>query len=215
MSWLTGIPDFRVHMSDGATDKVFWRQRCFGETNGTNTRFKTFEFRRITNFTVDQGIFVNGVPLVPPVDIASDNPITGDFILAAPPADGSIVEASYYIQWFLDPEIETFLQKASQWLLSTTNYINMPPGLIPSALEFAAFLGYTKMAERWRNFMSSSYRVEDAPRDDASGKVDSFMKAAEDKRKLALAMRDEFYTRQGQALQPLFGQALGNVRQMP
>lgn len=214
MSWINAKQSFRIYLSDGATDRYHFRKRCFGEVNGVNLRFKTFEFRRITDFTLTQGVYIDGV-LQPISAIAADAPIPGEFILVSAPLDGSIVEASYYTQWFLDSELDDFLSQSSEWLLSTSDYTSVSPGLIPSALEYASCRAYQKMAQRWRDYMSSAYKVEDAPKDEASGRVDSFIKMSDNAREQALKLRDEFYKRQGQALQPLFGTVIGNVRSLP
>lgn len=216
MPWTTGIAELRVQLSDGPTDRYFFRKRCFGEVNGTNARFKTFEFRRITDFTLSAGVYIDGVLLGTP-SITSDNPLTGEFVIqnSAIPLDGSIVEASYYSQWYLDSELGDFLMNASRWLLSSDDYTTVQGGLIPVALSYASSEAYKKMAQRWRTYMSDMYKVEDAPKQEADGKVDSFLKMAEHFRKEALAMRDEFYKRQGRSLQPLFGSALGRIRNMP
>ena len=113
--WTTALQDLRNHLSDGATDRYHFRKRCFGEIDGTNTRFKTFEFRRVTDFTQEEGVYINGV-LQPASGVSSDSLIPGEFILQTAPSDGSIVEASYYTQWFLDSELEDFLKQSSRWL---------------------------------------------------------------------------------------------------
>lgn len=50
MSWTTAASDLRTSLSDNSKDKHCYRKSVFGELNGTNTRFKTLEFRRINNF---------------------------------------------------------------------------------------------------------------------------------------------------------------------
>lgn len=217
MAWTTAISDLRIQLSDGATDRYHFRKRCFGEVNGINKRFKTFEFRRVTNFTITSGIYVNDC-LLPPNKIAFDNVATGEFILTYAPAasTGGLVEASYYTQWFLDSELDSLLQIASLWLISSTIYANTPGGLIPSVLKYACAEAYLKMAIRWRTYESSTYKVEDAPRDEVAAKVEDFTKMAEVFRAEALAARTEYYqNRQGRALQPLSSSVLGNVQNMP
>lgn len=217
MPWTTAVPDLRIQLSDGPTDRYHYIKKCFGQVNGSNKRFKTFEFRRVTDFTVTQGVYVNGV-LQPIIKIASDSVGTGEFILTSAPGastDG-IIEASYYTQWFLDSELVSLLQIAALWTNSSNDYVNTPPGLIPAVIKYACAEGYLKMATRWRTYESSSYKVEDAPHDEVSAKVADFTKMAQDFRKEALAARTEFYqTRQGRALQPLFGTIQGNIQNMP
>lgn len=217
MPWTTALADLRVQLSDGPTDRYHFRKKCFGEVNGVNKRFKTFEFRRVTNFTATQGVYLNGV-LQPILKIASDSVSTGEFILTSAPSASSegLVEASYFTQWFLDSELVSLLQIASLWTVSTSDYTNVPGGLIPAALKYACAEGYLKMATRWRTYDSSVYKVEDAPRDEVSAKVDDFTKMAEAFREEALKARTEYYqNRQGRALQPLSGSILGNIQNMP
>lgn len=212
--WLTGKQDLRIELSDGPTDRYHFRKRCFGETNGSNTRFKTFEFRRITDFTLTDGVFLNG-NLLNNSDIAQDFVATGEFVLGFLAVDGDIIEASYYTQWFLDAELDNFLVDSSRWAVSTDDYTQAASGLIPALKSYALSRAYLKMAQRWRDYSSSVYRVEDAPQKEGSGPVDSFIKMATTFRDEAETQRKEFYTRQDQNLQPLFGAVIGNVRSLP
>lgn len=217
--WTTAVSDLRTLLSDGPNDRYNSRKRCFGEINGTNTLFRTFEFRRVTDFThaiAPFGIYINGIRQATNL-IITDYVDTGEFVLdnSIAPIDGSIVEASYYIQWFLDTELQDFLATASNWLSSTIDYTQTANGLWPTALKYAAAESYLKMAQRWRVWLSEQYRVEDEPKKPGTGPVDSFIKMAEIFREEALKGRDEFYTRQGRNLQPLFGSVIGNVRRMP
>lgn len=214
MPWTTAVDELRALLSDGPTDRFRFRQRCFGETNGTNLLFKTFEFRRVTNFTTTQGLYKNGV-LLALAAVSSDDLATGQFNLATPPIDGDVIEASYYNQWFLDTELANFLTDAMRQLFSGDDYTLMPAGLKPSGLKYAASEAYQKMAQRWREYMSQGYKVEDAPNKAPNSPVDSFIKLSETFRKQALEMRDEFYKRQGRSLQPLFGAVRGNIRSLP
>lgn len=212
--WLTAKQDLRIELSDGPTDRYHFRKRVFGEFNGINTRFKTFEFRRITDFTLTTGIFLNGA-LLNPSGIASDCILTGEFVLVTPPLDGDIVEASYYTQWFLDAELNNFLVDSSRWCVSSDDFTQLPNGLIPAAKSYAISRAYLKMSQRWRDYSSSVYKVEDAPQKDGSGPVSDFIKMASQFKDEAEAQRKEFYTRQDQNLQPLFGTVRGHVRNMP
>ena len=213
--WTTAISDLRTQLSDGATDRYSSKKKCFGQVDGVNATFRTFEFRRITDFTTATfplGVFIDGVPAT----VSADYPATGEFVISGTlPINGQVVEASYYNQWFLDSELDSFLQVASNWLGSSVVYANIPNGLQPCALKYAASEAYLKMAVRWRTFLSEMYRVEDEPKKPGTGPADSYIKMAEAFREEATKARDEFYTRQGRNLQPLFGSMLGNVRPMP
>lgn len=217
--WSNAIEDLRALLSDGPTDRYNFRKRCFGELNGTNTRFKTFDFRRITDFTTSAAsagqVFLNGVP-VPATGIAADFILTGEFQLVTPPVDGDILEASYFQQWFIDSELDSFLQTGSRWLFSSGDYVNITPdGLIPAVLKYAASEAYLKMSIRWRTYLSDGFKVEDVPKEAGKAPADPYIGMAKTFRDEALALRDEFYKRQGQALQPLFATISGRVRNLP
>jgi hypothetical protein len=219
MSWSTAVSDLRTLLSDGPTDRYSSRKRCFGEINGTNQTFKTFEFRRITDFTTasaPQGVYVSGT-LVPASGIQADYVSTGEFTFTTSyiPVDGQLVEASYYSQWFLDNELQTFLATASNWLISNSDWTVIAPGLWPCALKYAAAEAYLKMSIRWRTFLSEMYRVEDEPHKPGMAPADDYAKMSETFREQALKARDEFYTRQGRSLQPLFSSVIGNAPKMP
>lgn len=216
MAWLTGKKDLRIRLSDGSTDRFNYLKRVFGSVNGTNTTFKTFDFRRITNFQQQPGVFINGI--VQGTDmIVFDDPYSGIFQLnpAIVPVDGDVVEASYYNQWFLDAEIDDFLVQSARYLLASDQYENIGLGLIPCALEFAAGLAYAKMAERWSMLTSSGYKVEDAPNPDSKGPVSGFTALSDRCFEKAETLLKRFYTRQGQNLQPLIGVQVGAIRSMP
>jgi hypothetical protein len=212
MSWATPTADLRTLLSDGATDRYRYRKRVFGELNGTNVMFKTFEFRRVTDFTTAAtplGVYLNGVRLLPAA-IASDYPNTGEFTLVTAPIDGDVIECSYYVQWFLDSELTDFVVKATNWLGLGSIPANVPDGLIPAAMKFASAEAYLKMAMRWREHLSDTYRVEDSPKEGTTV-GDEYIKMSELFRKEATQNRDEYYRRQGQPLQPLWGVVVGNV----
>lgn len=220
MAWTSALTDARAFLSDGPLDKYNFRKRCFGEINGTNDAFKTFDTRRVTDFTTStfpQTIFKNGTS-IPATGVSADYPISGEFILSSSyiPIDGDIIEASYYFQWFIDDEIVSFLQDASRWLASSIDYTNtIPDGLVPAALNYMASLAFTKISQRWKLFMSDMYKVEDAPHDNPNARVDDFIDLAKSYREIAVKLKVEFFTRQGRALQPLFGTVIGNVRPLP
>jgi hypothetical protein len=215
MAWLTAKQDLRILLSDGPTDRFCFRKQVFGELNGSNTRFKTFDFRRVTNFLQTPGVFLNG-NLLATSAVSADNPYNGEFILQTPPIDGDLLEANYYIQWFLDSELDDFLQQAALWTLGTFDVTQVSNGLIPACKKYAAAEAYLKMAMKWRDYLSSGFKVEDAPNPDAAAKTNEFLEMSKTFRKEALDARTEFYqTRQGQALQPLFGNVIGSVRSMP
>lgn len=219
MSWTTSIADLRSLLSDGPLDRIAKRKRVFGIVDGVNTRFYTFEFRRATDFTtaVDpDGVYVNGAH----VAASSDDLTSGMFTLASPPprtAAGSIstlVEATYYYQWFTDSELSGFLSNAARWLGQGSDPSVLVDGLIPAALQYAAKDGYYKMALKWRERASTAFMLEDAPRKEAIEAATGFEALVASSYKMAKEERNDFYTRQGQSNAPLFGTALGRARQI-
>lgn len=212
MTWSTAINDLRNELSDNATDKLRYRKRCFDQCNGVNTNFKTFEFRRITNFvsSVDpEAVYVDGLA----VTVTGDYPEIGEFIIDPPPQDGQIVECTYYIQWFLDSELTIFLTMAANWLGYAGDWTTIPSGLIPSALKYACADAYQKLALRWSEHLSETFRLEDSQDPKRMDIVSSYRQASLDYRKEAESLRNTFYQRQGRNLQPLFQTISGAVQE--
>lgn len=210
MSWASAVSDLRTQLSDSATDKLRYRKRCFDQSNGVNTKFKTFEFRRITNFTAPtapEGVYVDGIAAA----VTADVPAIGEFTLSVAPTDGQVVECTYYIQWFLDAELTVFLAMAANWLGFSGDFNNILDGLKPSALKYACADAYQKLSLRWAEHLSETYRLEDGQDPKRMDIVSSYRTAANDSRKEAENLRDHFYKRQGRALQPLFASIRGNV----
>lgn len=214
MSWTTAATDLRTLLSDGPTDRYAYRKKCFGEVDGVNVSFKTLEFRRVTDYSSSSssasplGVYVGGTR-VAYTGVASDSISTGEFSLVNAPLPGQDVQATYYYRWFDDAELVTFLGAASEWLQSTADYTTIPLGLAPAAKYYAAQEAMHKMAARWVERMSEQYLVEDAPSQKNMGVADSYRRLAEDYKKKSLELRDQYYTRQGQSLQPLYGNNFG------
>lgn len=217
MSWTTAQDDLRIRLSDGPTDKLRAFKRVIGRIDGVNTRFKTFEFRRVTDFTtatLPRAVYLNEVPIAIG-SIASDDLGTGYFTLSAPPVDGSVLEATYFIQWFNTSETEMFLRISSNWLGFGDIYANLEEGLRPAALNYACGEAYQKLALRWSEHLSETYRLEDAQDPKNMTLVDAYIKSAQAYKKDAATMRDDFYKRQGRSLAPLFRSLPGTVRDVP
>jgi hypothetical protein len=216
VSWTTAINDLRIQLSDGSEDKLRFWKKVFGELNGTNTRFKTFEFRRITDFSSSAlaptlGVYLNRVRLAPSA-ISVDIPSVGSFDLAAAPVDGDVLEASYYLQWFTDGELDNFLIMASDWLGVGSDYTQVSPGLKSAALRYALYQAYAKLSLRWAEHIADVYRLQDNPDESNFKTIDAYNKQAQMYYKEAKDARDDFYKRSGRALQPLFGTKRGNVQ---
>lgn len=215
MSWTDAVLNIKTLLDEGDSDKLVYRKKCFGELNGTNLNFKTFEFRRVTDFTSAEfplGVWINGA-LLSSNDVTDDFKESGDFQLKVAPVDGDVVEASYYHRWFTDDELIQFLVTASQWLAFGSDYTATGEGFRPSALKYAASEAYQKLALRWARRLSEGFLLNDAPATDQVGKmIEGYTKAALDYRAEAEKIRDDYYSRSGQQKQPLFGFALGTVQ---
>jgi hypothetical protein len=214
MSWTTSLTDMRLKLSDGSQDKLRAFKRVFGQIDGSNRVFKTFEFRRVTDFTsaaAPLGIYKNQVRLTA-ADVSSDDLTTGYFTLTVAPQSTDVIEATYYLQFFYDSELQGFLRLSTNWLGLGDDYTGIPEGLRPAALQYACGEAYQKLAMRFAEHLSETYRLEDSPDGDRFRLVDEYKRMAEDCRKEGQNLRDQFYTRQGQSLQPLFGVNLGRVR---
>lgn len=214
MSWTTALDDLRLKLSDTPIDKLRAYKRVFGQIDGQNQLFKTFEFRRVTDFTAAEaplGVYLNQVRLESSA-IQSDDLQTGFFTLSSAPEEGSVLEAVYYVQFFLDSNLYDFLRLATQWLGLGSDHANIPAGLQGSALQYAAAEAYQKLAMRFSEHLSETYRLEDAPDAERFKLVDEYKRMSDDCRLSATTLRDQYYTRQGQPLQPLFGVNRGRVR---
>lgn len=209
--WTSAVDTLRAMLSDGPEDKYRFRLEAYGQKDGSNTKFKTFDFRRITDLTsadTPLGVYVNGEL----VSASDDSKNTGDFILGSAPDNTDTVETSYYAQWFLDSEIVFFLQQASNWLGLGPDYTNCPSGLQPSLLQQAMGDAYGKLALKFAEHFSRMYRKEDSPQNELFKVVDSYKSASNASYKMGQQFRNDFYTRQGQDLAPNFGVASGAVR---
>lgn len=214
MSWTTARADIRQLLADGPTDKLAYRKKLVGVQDGTAKRFKTFENRRVTDFltaVAPLGVYVDGA-LVP---VAADDMAVGEFELVTAPTNSQTLEASYYIQWFNDDELDTFLAQASQWTGLGADVTNIPVGLRPAILEYSACLGYRRLALWWSRAISETYMYQDAPSKDRFAIVDSYTKMAEAHCGRAEAIRNDYWSRQGQSNAPLFGVIQGSVRDVP
>lgn len=215
-TWTTAISELRELTNDNATDKLRFRKRCVGAVNGTNTTFKTFEFRRNTNFigaAFPLGVYLSDGSTA--ATVTFDDPSSGVFTLSVAPTTADFVEATYYIQYFLDSELTDFLGHAANWLISSNDFTSIPAGLQPSALKYAAGDAYEMLSDKFQDHLSDTFMLEDAPNEKQTNLVEHFQKRSEYFKKAATEARDEYYTRQGQALQPLFATNAGRAGDVP
>ena len=215
MSWANPIGDLRTLLSDGPTDKLRAFKGVFGNLNGTNTLFKTFEFRRTTDFTQSVapfGIYLNG-NLLASNQIASDDLATGYFTLRSAPNDSDEILTTYYIQWFLDTELDGFLVRASDWIGLGDIYANLDVGLKTAALKYAAHEAYQKLSLKYAENIVETFRMQDSPDEKRMDIVANYQMASRNALKDAQTYRDDFYkNRKGMALAPIVKTIRGNVK---
>lgn len=219
MAWTTAVSDLRIVLNDGPTDKLYHRKKVFGDIDGNNTAFKTFEFRRVTDFTeadAPLGVYIDGVRQ-DPGQIADDDLISGEFNLVSAPTqnstDASVVECTYYVQWFLDSELASFLTFANDWLGVNADYSEITLGLRPAAKKYAEYEAYRKLSLKYAQKLSETYRLEDGEDDKRMEIVKAYQDAAQSAYKDAVKQRDDFYSRQGQSNAPLFVTNRGTVKE--
>lgn len=217
--WTDPKGDLRVLLSDGPTDKLRAFKTVFGAQNESNVIFKTFEFRRITDFTASGtappfGVYLNNVALSASA-IASDSPETGYFFLDSSVVVGNNAQllTTYYIQWFLDSELEVFLIQSSKWLGQAEDYTITPDGLQAAALKFAAHEAYLKLSLKYaENVMIETYRVQDEDDKKRMDIVGAYQVAAKQALAEAKQYRDDFYKRKGKPLSPISGTIVGRIQ---
>lgn len=215
MGWAssaTAILALRSLIFDGPMDKIAAQKAVVGIKDGTNISFKTFEYRRTTNFgspSYPEGIYKNGTLVSSTQDDASSGAFTVD-PSDAPGARDEFV-ATYYYQWFLDSDLDGFLQNASNWIGLGTTYAKIPDGLNPAALDYAAREAYRSAAVKTSIRMSATYKTEDAPTEDMINSVNMWKSMAQDFLDSAQKQRASYYSRQDQFEAPLFAFSLGRV----
>ena len=222
MSWTTSLSDLRTLLNDNSEDCLRSKKKCFGTVNGSNLSFKTFEFRRVTNFTdavssaAPLGVFITSGGIttrVDPSNISADYPDTGDFTLnvAVVPTSGMVVQASYYAQLFLDSELTSIIQRSTQSLQLGTDPTQVDPALWDAVLNYSAAECLKKLSMKYTMAASSTYLLEDAPKKEMLEVASTFQSLGKTYTADAFKIRDAFYTRAGQTLAPNFVANYGRV----
>jgi hypothetical protein len=197
-------------------DKRVVNKKVLGVVDGVNITFMTFEYRRVQNFTTavfPYGLFINGVQVPTANVVNDDNEDTGVFQLTTTiPGARDTFTATYNYQWFQDSDLDGFLQTASNWLGLTSNYIAIPDGLNPAAIDFAAREAYRSAASKYMTRLSNVFQLEDAPSEEVIKAADSWKEMAQDFLDSAQTMRASYYSRQDQFESPLFALGTGRVR---
>jgi len=213
--WTNAVIDCRKTLSDQDNDKLLYQKKVIGQMqDGVNKTFKTFETRRVSSFLTPVypcGVYVNNVLAV----VTQEDLISGQFELDVAPGNSDSVVATYYVQWFLDEELEEFLATASIWCGFTEDYLTLPDTFRPAAKEYVAFLAYQKLVSKMAVNLAETYQLYDAPDEKRFNPVDMYMKISKVKYDLAVKLRDDVYTRKGQAQAPRSKTLVGTVRDVP
>lgn len=213
--WTSAVSDCRKTLSDGATDKLAYRKKVIGEQNGTNLTFKTFESRRISAFvspTSPAGVFLDNAAAT----VGTEDLESGEFNLTGTaPTDGQSLVATYYYQWFIDDELTEFLKSASNWAGFGDDFTLVPDAFQPAVKEYVAFLGYQKLVAKMSVNLAETYQLYDAPDEKRFDPVAMYMKISKQKFDLAVNLRDDVYSRKGQAKAPRSATNVGRVRDVP
>lgn len=217
MAWTSAVSDLRARLSDGDTDKYNWRKTVFGAVDGANVRFKTFEFRRVTDFsavspTPATGVYVDGTLQV--IAPGNDFPESGEFILTTAPNQGQAIEASYYSQWFKTDELTVFLVDAANWCGYSGSFDALPGGLQSAALDYCMSLAYQKLALKFAKYYSEMYRVEDSQSEERDRLVAAYETASEKSFETAEKKRKSYYTRADMNEAPASRSLPGAVRRV-
>jgi hypothetical protein len=209
------VSDLRRLVNDGPTDKLAYNKKVIGLANGVNLLFKTYEKRRITDFTVTPtdmtGVYLNGARLAP-AGVSSDDTESGAFALASAPADGDTLTCVYYWRWFNDPELQQFVVNAIQMVLGSTDPATVVDGLIPAVLHYAGAQAYGKLAMAWTIDPAMQYMLEDAPKDKNGNAINPFIQLQKQLEAKAQELRKGYYGRNDQAEEPIFAVVSGAVR---
>lgn len=202
MSVSTG--ELRTLLADGPTDKRSVAKKCVGMVDGANKRFITFEPRRVTNFQTGSvfpfGVYIDGVLQT----VAVDDPESGVFELATAPLFNKTVEATYFSQWFIDTQLAQFLLDAAVFVRSSSAAA-VPDGLKHAALKYAAAEAYQALALYWSRQTAETFKLNDALEKDRFNPIKTYGDMANNFRKEATTLRDDYYERSGQQKQPLWG----------
>jgi hypothetical protein len=182
MTWSTSTAELRTLLNDGPTDRLRYRKKVFGDVKPTNFKYRTFEYRRVTDFTTASEplcVWLSGVPLANTL-VSADSPATGDFTLknTVVIVDGDIIEASYYVQWFLDTELAEFTGRAASWLGLGVSPTVIEEGLRPCALKFSAGEAYQKLAIKMSESYSEMFKLEDSPKKENKSFVETYLSMA-------------------------------------
>jgi len=149
--WENGssVASLRSLLGDGPSDKFEFRTSAVPAPDGVTCRFFLGRQRLVEDSVV---VYENSVSGAPTIGAALG---TADFLTA--PAPSGTVEASYFYQWFTDPELLEFLTLAANTLrFESSADAALPVGLRPALLDFACYHAYMRKAAEYAEALSGS-----------------------------------------------------------
>jgi len=207
LSYSTAITELRQLLGDTEFHKKATNKRILGAVDGVNTLFFTYDKRIMTNTFQ---AFVNGVE----VQANVDDEIKGQITLANAPDINSKVNASYYWRFWLDEELQNFLNKGAEStgqftsLIPDNAYLSIQPGLKQAALFFASNMAIKSLIQFMINRRhSEEFLLEQDNNSDSnfSSMITALNAQAKSFWDEAVFHRDDFYKRLGKRNAPAFG----------
>jgi hypothetical protein len=145
----SAVANLRSLLGDGRADKYEFMADVVPTPNGLVTRF----FCGRTRLAATPTIYLGGV--LTSAASGSVDLDTGTFGLE--PAPTGTVQASFYYQWFADPELAAFLTEAALLLRYTgLDDAALPEGVRPIVGEFACYYAYRRKAGEWAESVVAS-----------------------------------------------------------
>ena len=142
----SAISSLRSLLGDNATDKFEFKVDVFPTPDSVTKRF----FVGQTRVDADSlQVYVAGIQTVSgaPSGIVDLDAAKGSFDLGIAPSGSVSVQASFYYQWFTDPELIEFLTSAGTMLgFESIADAGLPVGVRAATLDFAAYYAYMKKA---------------------------------------------------------------------
>lgn len=194
----TAVSETRAFLNDGPQDKPVKRKQLVGNVNGSNTQFQTWEDRLVP------GSFIAFVDFtqVPVVEL---DDIQGVVQLATAPTPGQVVRGRYYYQFFLDSEMQEFVQRGAAMIVESEDVTLVAPGLKDACMSFAGYFGFRKQAIRWAHRMSDRFLLEEEPLvQEPIARPNHFEQIAQKFYDEGRVLRDDFYKRHSRSLAPAF-----------
>ena len=168
----SAISSLRSLLGDGPADKFEFKANVYPTPDTVTTRFFVGQTRLVPG---SLEVYHNGV-LVDPGITAIDE-AKGSFTYA--PAPSGEVLASFYYQWFTDPELIEFLNEATTMLVGAESVSgDFAIGLRPTLMQFACYNAYMRKAAEFAETVEASAAGYTFKRDQASPNWKELAKAS-------------------------------------